>query len=463
MKEGDLTEADLTAIFRELVENSPVGTYILREGKFAYVNRSLARMLGCEPDELVGKRGPLDFVHPEDRPRAAKMIRDRLEGRSPTVRYTVRGVRKDGGIIYADVFGQSLVHRGEVFLFGSVVDITERVSLLDSLRRGEEFLRSLIDAAPDAIVTVKPDGEIVDWSKGAERMFGWRAEDVLGRKFSFLLAPGARDEFARRCERARRANDFSEFRHLREIVCRHRDGSEFPAELSFSAWESLDGLRLVGVIRDITGRRESLWRWRKFVQELVRALSAVLQARDPYTSRHQLRVAELARAIARELEVGREVEEGVYVSALLHDVGKLAVPLEILAKPAELTSTERSLVEQHTWRGYEILRQVDFPWPVAEVALQHHERLDGSGYPQGLRDDEIILEARIVAVADVVEAMASHRPYRAALGLDAALEEIERGRGTLYDPQVVDACLRLFRDKGFRFKSQYDSRAPAAA
>jgi putative nucleotidyltransferase with HDIG domain len=235
-----------------------------------------------------------------------------------------------------------------------------------------------------------------------------------------------------------------------------KSGDEFPAEISLSMWETKEGPHFVGIVRDITERKEALWRWQNLLQELVRALSTALQVRDPYTGRHQLRVAELCKAIAEEMGLPRARIEGIYIGALLHDIGKLAVPAEILSKPAKLNPTERSLVERHTTVGYEILRKVHFPWPVAEMALQHHERLDGSGYPKGIRGDRIILEARILAVADVVEAMCSHRPYRVAKGVDAALEEIERGKGTLYDPQVVDACSRLFREKGFRFQTGYD-------
>jgi HD-GYP domain-containing protein (c-di-GMP phosphodiesterase class II) len=149
-----------------------------------------------------------------------------------------------------------------------------------------------------------------------------------------------------------------------------------------------------------------------------------------------------------------KVVKGVYFGGLLHDVGKLSIPTEILSKPTPLTPTERALVEQHTLKGYEILKRVNFPWPVAEMALQHHERVDGSGYPRGLKGDEIILEARILAVADVVEAISHHRPYRPARGTTQALRELEEHRGVLYDPRVVDACLSLFREKGFRFETE---------
>lgn len=163
-------------------------------------------------------------------------------------------------------------------------------------------------------------------------------------------------------------------------------------------------------------------------------------------------MTKLAEAIAIELGLDAEVVEGTRAAGLLHDIGKMAIPAEILSKPSQLTEMEMALIRSHPRVAYDILKPVSFPWPLAEIVHQHHERLDGSGYPQGLRGDEILMEARILAVADTVEAMASHRPYRAAVGIDAALEVIEASRGTSYDADVVDVCLSLFREDRFRFE-----------
>jgi HD-GYP domain-containing protein (c-di-GMP phosphodiesterase class II) len=160
-------------------------------------------------------------------------------------------------------------------------------------------------------------------------------------------------------------------------------------------------------------------------------------------------VAEIAVAIGAELGFDARRQEGLRVAGYLHDIGKITIPAEILSKPGKLSSIEYELIKAHPQSSYNVLKDVDFPWPLAEVALQHHERMDGSGYPQGLKGEAILLEARIMAVADVIEAMSSHRPYRAGLGIDAALSEIERGRGSAYDADVADACLKLFREKGY--------------
>ncbi len=184
--------------------------------------------------------------------------------------------------------------------------------------------------------------------------------------------------------------------------------------------------------------------------EVVDTLSTTAEFRDPYTAGHQRRVAKLATEIARELGLSPGVREGLRVAGLLHDIGKVALPAEILSKPGRLSDLEMSLVKTHSQTGYEILKGIRFPWEIARVVLHHHERLDGSGYPGGLKDQEIELEARILAVADVVEAVGSHRPYRPSLGFDTALEEIRRHQGDQFDPEVVEACLKVFK-KGFRF------------
>jgi putative nucleotidyltransferase with HDIG domain len=173
--------------------------------------------------------------------------------------------------------------------------------------------------------------------------------------------------------------------------------------------------------------------------------------RDPYTAGHQQRVAQLARAIARELGMPEAEIHSLYLASIVHDLGKIHIPAEILSKPGRLSPIEYELIKTHATAGFDLLKAVDFPWPIAQIVSQHHERLDGSGYPHGLAGDEILPHARIMAVADVVEAMASHRPYRPALGIATALAEIEQNQGRLYDPAAVAACLRLFRNRGFVF------------
>ncbi len=188
------------------------------------------------------------------------------------------------------------------------------------------------------------------------------------------------------------------------------------------------------------------------MKSTVEAIATAVEMRDAYTAGHQHRVAKLAMAIAREIGLGESLIEGLFLAATIHDVGKITVPVELLSKPSKLTPLEYQIIQTHVQSGYDIVKGIKFPWPIAQIILQHHERLDGSGYPQALKSEAILPEAKILAVADVVEAMMSHRPYRQALGVEAALAEVEGNKGRLYDPAAVEACVDLFRNKGFHFQ-----------
>lgn len=239
-----------------------------------------------------------------------------------------------------------------------------------------------------------------------------------------------------------------------------RDPDAFGEE-EVTVLEELAGDLAYGVLalRD----REAYFREREVQRRslvgMVRAVAHAIEMRDPYTTGHQERVAELAAAIAREMGLEESRVEGVRLGALVHDIGKIGVPAEILSRPGRLSDMEFEMIKGHPEAGWRVLAEIEFPWPMADMVYQHHERLDGSGYPEGVAGSGIILEARILAVADVVEAMASHRPYRPAVGIDAALDEIADGRGGRYDPDVADACLGLFREGRFSFASE--GSAPA--
>jgi putative nucleotidyltransferase with HDIG domain len=182
---------------------------------------------------------------------------------------------------------------------------------------------------------------------------------------------------------------------------------------------------------------------------MINVMSSTVEVRDPYTAGHQRRATEIAVAVAREIGLPEDQVKGIQMAGRIHDIGKISIPAEILCKPGRLDDAEMQLIRRHPSIGYEILKRIDFPWPVARIVEQHHEKMDGSGYPRGLCGEEILIEARILSVADVVESISSHRPYRPSLGIQKALLEIAEHRSILYDPRAVDACLRLFQDKGF--------------
>jgi PAS domain S-box-containing protein/putative nucleotidyltransferase with HDIG domain len=238
--------------------------------------------------------------------------------------------------------------------------------------------------------------------------------------------------------------DFSERKQAQEALQKAYDKlEELNAELLLTNEQLNRGAE--------EAQEKSLKELRQSLEGTVVALANTVEMRDPYIAGHQRRVAQLACALAQEMGFSPDQLEGIRVMGSLHDIGKIGIPAEILTKPGRLNEFEANLVKTHAQIGYAILKDLKFPWPVAQAILQHHERLNGSGYPSGLSDREIIPEARILAVADVVEAMASYRPYRPAVGIDQALEEISRNRGTLYDPEVVDICLRVFTEKSFKF------------
>lgn len=198
--------------------------------------------------------------------------------------------------------------------------------------------------------------------------------------------------------------------------------------------------------------QNTLTSYRQAMEGIIKAMALTVEMRDPYTAGHQRRVVDLVRAIANKMGLSDQQKDGISMAGVIHDVGKIAVPAEILSKPGRITELEYSLIKTHPQVGFDILKSIEFPWPIARIILQHHERLNGSGYPQGLSGGEILLEAKILAVADVVEAMASHRPYRPGLGIDKALEHISDHCDILYDAEVVKACMKVFKENGFRFE-----------
>jgi HD-GYP domain-containing protein (c-di-GMP phosphodiesterase class II) len=200
-------------------------------------------------------------------------------------------------------------------------------------------------------------------------------------------------------------------------------------------------------------QKQSMDKLLQSMTKTIEAMASTVEIRAPYTAGHQRRVAQLAEAIAQELGLAEDEAQGIYLAATVHDIGDIQIPAEILTRPGSLNSIEREIVQNHPQAGYDILKGIDFPWPIAEMIHQHHERLDGSGYPKGLQGDQILMGAKVIAVADVVEAMSSHRPYRASLGVEAALAELEAHKGRLYEPAVVEACIKLIRDQKFTFQA----------
>jgi len=326
-------------------------------------------------------------------------------------------------------------------------DVTTQKQAEAALRKSEEEYRLLVENATEAVF-VAQDGYLRLANPATGRILERTAADVAATPFAEILHPDDLGGVLEQHMRMLAGEDVDTEREFRILTGTGRVRWVQVKAVKVE-WEGRPATLNLG--SDITEKREAEERVERVLQETIRAVGRIAERRDPYTSGHQERVARLADAIAREMRLPDDAVAGLHVASLLHDIGKLGVPAEILSKPSVLTQLESLLVREHPQAAYDILKGIEFPWPTAEIVLQHHERLDGSGYPRGLRGGEIILEARILAVADAVEAMASHRPYRPALGIDAALAEIEAHRGDVYDSAVVDACLALFREGRFSF------------
>jgi PAS domain S-box-containing protein len=330
-----------------------------------------------------------------------------------------------------------------------------------ALRQSERLASDIIDFIPDAIFAIDREGIVIAWNRAMEVMTGVKAEDMLGKGDHEYSLPFYGTRRPKLIDLVFKADAAIEKQYL--FV--RRQGGAFLAEATVTlngenvtVWEKASPLYnekgdIVGAIesiRDIMAHTLTEESLRQTVQATIQAMAMVVEARDPYTAGHQRRVSNLARTIATEMGLSRDRIDGVSMIGAIHDIGKISIPAEILSKPTKLNDMEFGLIKAHAQAGYDILKEIEFPWPVAEIILQHHEKLNGSGYPQGLKGDEILLEARIVGVADKVEAMASHRPYRPSPGLEEALADIYENRGTLYDADAVDVCMKLFHEKHYQ-------------
>jgi PAS domain S-box-containing protein/putative nucleotidyltransferase with HDIG domain len=334
----------------------------------------------------------------------------------------------------------------------------------EALKESKQKYQLLAENAADVIWTVDLDMNLIYISPSVVRLLGYTPKEARARKMAEVFTPAsfeaAMEVLGEELERERRGEGDPNRSRTLELDLVHKDSHAVPAEISYSFLRQPDGraTQILAISRDISKRREAEEKIRRSTEKLVNALEKTVQAmamivemRDPYTAGHQRRVTQLAGAIAEKMGLSEEQISALRLAGLIHDVGKVRVPAEILTNPDGLSDAEFSMIKMHPLIGYEILKTMELPWPIAEIVHQHHERLDGSGYPSGKAGEDIILEARILAVADVVEAIASHRPYRAALGIDTALAEISKKSGILYDPKAVSVCLKLFREEGFKF------------
>lgn len=460
--------------FRVLFESS--GDYALvmevRESSLPIIvdaNEAAFQKHGYTREEMIGQ--PITLIDHNASPEEIKKRLRAIKTGEP-VRFEVKHTCKDGSTFLAEAVGKLIEQDKHSFSFYVVErDIThrkkvekelrQRVAEADKARQAMLFMledmndsnamieqakkewEQTFDALADPVFLHDITGRVVRANLAYAEQAGMPVDECIGRVYWELFPKG--DEPLSSCRGAMQSNtheDTEEDVHL-------PDGRTFLSHAYTMVGAAQVAVFSVHVMRDITERAKAAESLSKSLEGTITAITKMVEARDPYTAGHQQRVAALACAIGREMGLNEEHVQGVRMGASIHDIGKIHLPAEILSKPSSLTDMEMQLVRSHPQVGYDILKDIAFPWPVADIAHQHHEHLDGSGYPQGLKGDQICPEARIVAVADVVEAMASHRPYRPGLGIDKALEEIKNHRGTYYDAEAVDACLKLFASKNY--------------
>ncbi|MGD0021394.1 MAG: PAS domain S-box protein, partial [Smithellaceae bacterium] len=444
--------------YRNILENIQDGYFELDlAGNYTFANDAECRNIGYPREELIGMNNR-QFQDEKTTQKMHQLFRELYRTGKPVKALDVEIIRKNGMKGFNEI-SASLIMDAEgkpIGFRGISRDITERKRAEDALRESEEKYRSMIETIQDGYFEVDLSGKFTFVNDAQCRIVGTPREQLLGMS---NMAYTSKEEAKRLYQL------FSGIYKTGEPVkgfafeYKKNDGTMAFNEISASLIRNSKGepMGFRGIARDVTERKraeeerkQSFERLRKALGATVQAISMTVEMKDPYTSGHQRRVSDLARSIATEMGLSADRRDFIRTASSIHDIGKIAIPSEILSKPTKLTDLEFSLIKTHSQSGYDIMKDIEFPWSVADVVLQHHERIDGSGYPQGLKGDDILLEARILAIADVVEAIASHRPYRPAFGIDIALKEISDNKGTLYDADAVDACLKLFREKSYQ-------------
>ena len=365
----------------------------------------------------------------------------------------------DGKAKKAEPFGYLLKPFEERELQTTIEIALYKFKMEMKLKERERWLSTILKSVGDAVIAANEKGHITFMNPLAESLTGWKNPENTSKPLSEIFRAVKTNTEKEIIIPIDKILQGERYRFPREAILLSKKGDMIPIFQSATPIKNEDK-SITGVVlsfSDITRLKKaeeelkmSLTRLKNVMEGTVEAMAYTIETRDPYTAGHQRRVAKLASAIAKILDLPGKQVEGIHMAGTLHDIGKIHVPAEILNKPGKISEAEYNIIKTHSQVGFDILKSIDFPWPIAEIVLQHHERLDGSGYPQGIKKNEILLEAKILAVADTVEALATHRPYRPAFAKETALDEIKTYRDILYDKKVVDACLKIF-DSGFSF------------
>jgi len=441
------------------------------EGQIVYMNKKF-RDLVDYPDDVLKKMNISDLAIDRHKKRIRERMRSRLdEGKERSWELPIRG---RNGSVFTVIAKTSPLYQQERLVGGILLveDITERIKAEAEVRESQRRLADTIESLPDATMVIDREGKVLYWNREMVEMTGFLASDMVGHGDYVYALPfyGIRRPILIDMIVDPRVRFDNQYTYV------HKEGKVLFTETKTGKLKGKERIlwgratplfntrgQIVGAIesvRDITDRKEaeddlkrSHERLEAIFSGTVSALAVTTEKRDQYTAGHQHRVATLACAIAKEMGLSARMIDDIKIAGTLHDIGKLYVPLDILSQTGKLSEIEQLFVKTHPAAGYDIVKSIPFDGPIAEIILEHHERLDGSGYPRGIKGDEILLEAKVLSVADVVEAMASHRPYRPALGIDKALDEIQRNSGHLYDENVVNACVRVIKNNKFEFQN----------
>lgn len=449
-------DGDIDLSYDTLVSHAADGVGIVVDWKIVSINPAGLKIMGAAQFDEIRDMNIRELIHPDFRDQAMKRLQKIDEEHSMAERYVEKTISLTGRVQDIEVFAIPARYQNKKAIQFIFRDITSHMREQFDL---QEKLQALYDSSPDFIVFKDGDNRWVEANKAAVEIFHLGDLNYRG-KTDLDLVPltELHKESLKKC-----AESDEEVWHQRRSI--HVDehveqpgGGHKIFETIKTPLFAADGRRrgMIALGRDVTEHRktetdleQSLQSMRRMILAVIEVIINMTEIRDPYTSGHQRRVAKLATRIAEELQLPHHTIEGIRFASSIHDLGKIYVPGEILSKPGNISEAEFSLFKTHPRVGYDLLKVLDFPWPIGDIVLQHHERFDGSGYPAGLKGEHILMEARIIAVADVVESMSSHRPYRDSLGIEKALEEITLNRGVLYDPAIVDVCLDLFRNKQY--------------
>ncbi|MBN1271454.1 MAG: PAS domain S-box protein [Candidatus Aminicenantes bacterium] len=434
---------------------------------FEYVTPSVERVLGYSTEEVKGKKLK-DLLPRDSLKRALRVYREvlrstrektLLEFGSRTLELEI--LDKKGKTIWSEVKLNLVADpkKKKFLILGVVRDTTERHLSRLKIMESEKKYRNLVEQLPLGLLIAQGlPPTLCFFNYAFTKMLGYSAQEIgkfTTEQIQNLIHPEDRNMFFARYKNRLEGKKEPLSYNVRAI---RKDGTirsvdVFANNIMFQGKPSVQAvfMDVTEVKKAEVQLKQSYEQLQRTIEETVSAMARIVEMRDPYTSGHQRKVAELSKAIAKEMKLSPPRIRGLYMAALVHDIGKMCVPSDILSRPSVLNEKEFALVKVHPEVGYDILKPINFPWPVAEIVVQHHEHIDGSGYPKGLKGKKIRLESKILGVADVVEAMCSHRPYRPAHTLSAALEEIVQRKRIHFDPDVVDACCRLFTEKKFSF------------